>query len=148
MPYGLSNAPASFQCLMKFVLSGLSAGTCLFCLDDMIIPGKTIVDHLRNLGMLFQRVEEVGLWLNLNFFLIDQVKFSGHVIPCMGISSYPEKIEQWPSPTNVNEVQNFLGLAFYYRWFVSNFSNIASPLKELTRKGEYSSGQPIVQVLS
>ena len=72
-----------------------------------------------------------------NFWLKD-VSFLGHIISVEGIRVNPTKIEavvSWKPPRNVTKVRSFLGLAGYYRWFVKEFSVIASSLTKLLRKG-------------
>ena len=70
-------------------------------------------------------------------FWLRKVAFLGHVVSNEGVSMDPQKIEavtSWPRPTNPTEVRRFLGLAGYYCRFVQNFSKIATPLTNLTRK--------------
>ncbi|THD19318.1 Retrovirus Pol polyprotein from transposon 17.6 [Fasciola hepatica] len=146
MPFGLTNTPATFQRLVQVVLAGLPLNTCLFYLDDTIIPGKSFQEHLDNLKLVFQKLESAGLRLNPKkcVFLKGTVKFLVHTLSRAGISSDPEKIhavEYWPIPRDVDEVRGFLGLASYYRRFVPEFSAVATPLTELTKKASRLIGQ-------
>ena len=139
MPFGLCNAPATFQRLMDLVLSGLQWTECLVYLDDVIILGRDFEDHLRSLKLVFQRLRESGLKLKPAKCTLFQEKVSylGHVISTEGIATDPNKsnqVAQWPVPTTAKEVQKFLGLANYYRRFVKGFASIAKPLHKLTER--------------
>ena len=97
-------------------------------------------EYLHRLRLVFDRIRTAGLKLKLTKcqFLKKEVKFLGHVVSSQGIKTDPEKIETvktWPIPLDVKELQSFLGLASYYRRFISGFSIIAEPLYKLCRKG-------------
>ena len=137
MPFGFSNAPATFQCLMDLLLAGLKWNTCLVYLDDVIVVGSTFKEHLFRLREVFQRFRDAGLKLNPNkcSFCQTEVHFLGHIISARGIRTDPTKtnlVASWPVPTK--EVQKFLGLANYYRRLVPNFATKAKPLHKLTEK--------------
>ena len=139
MPFGLCNAPATFQRLMNSALSGLHGNSCLVYLDDVIIMGNTFLDHLNNLQHVFHRIRAAGLKLQPNKCALCQkeVSFLGYIISQAGISTDLRKTERvisWPLPTSKHEVQQFLGLANYYRRFIKNFAKIAKPLHKLTEK--------------
>ena len=139
MPFGLCNAPATFQRLMDLVLCGLQWSECLVYLDDVIVLGRTFQEHLDSLQSVFQRLRESGLKLKPAkcHFCQEQVTYLGHIISAEGIATDPEKtkqVAQWPVPTTQREVQQFLGLANYYRRFVRGYATIAKPLHKLTEK--------------
>ena len=139
MPFGLCNAPATFQQLMDSVLAGLQWTTCLVYIDDVIILGKSFDDHLYNLSQVFNRLRQAGLKLQPGKCALVQrkVSFLGHVISPEGIATDPDKTSKvalWPNPTCRRDVQQFLGLANYYRRFIRNFADIAKPLHRLTEK--------------
>ena len=139
MPFGLCNAPATFQRLMDAILAGLQWSSCLVYIDDLIIPGKTFPEHLDHLRQVFQRLKGAGLRLKPSKcnFCLKEVEFLGHVVGTEGVRTDPaktEKVATWPVPTSKREVQQFLGLANYYRRFVKNFATIAKPLHHLTEK--------------
>ncbi|XP_058223185.1 uncharacterized mitochondrial protein AtMg00860-like [Rhododendron vialii] len=97
--------------------------------------------HAVHLRKVLQTLQEQKLYAKFKKceFWLNKVVFLGHVIGGEGISVDPQKVEaivNWLRPTTVTEVRSFLGLAGYYRRFVQNFSKIAVPLIELTRKGE------------
>ena len=138
MPFGLCNAPATFQRLMDLVLAGLQWSECLVYLDDVIILGRDFKEHLRNLRSVLQRLRDAGLRLKPSkcSFFQQEVKYLGHVISRTGISTDPDKTSRvlsWPPPTSKREVQRFLGFASYYRRFVKDFAHIAQPLHRLTQ---------------
>ena len=139
MPFGLCNAPATFQRLMELVLAGPQWTTCLVYLDDVIVVGRNLEEHLVHLKSVFQRIREAGLKLQPAkcALCLEEVKFLGHIISKKGVATHPaktEKVAQWPTPTNKKEIQRFLGLASYYRRFVENFASVAKPLHRLTEK--------------
>ena len=140
MPFGLCNAPATFQRLMDLVLAGVQWTQCLVYLDDVIIIGRDFEEHLYNLSTVLQKLREAGLRLKPSkcSFCRASVSYLGHVVSRGGVSTDPEKtakVTKWPTPTSVQEVQQFLGLASYYRRFVRNFAEIAKPLHRLTERG-------------
>ena len=139
MPFGLCNAPATFQRLMDLVLAGLQWTSCLVYLDDVIIVGKTFEEHLLHLREVLIRLREAGLKLQPSkcSFCQKKVAFLGHIVSDKGVATDPAKTAQvakWPTPSSQKEVQQFLGLASYYRRFVKDFATIAKPLHRLTEK--------------
>ena len=139
MPFGLCNAPATFERLMETVLRGLQFETCLIYLDDIIVFGKTFEEMVDNLSKVFNRLETAGLKLKPKKCVLfaRQVEFLGHIVSSEGISTSPAKtkaVESWMVPRNITEVRSFLGLCSYYRKFVKDFASIAKPLHDLTAK--------------
>ena len=139
MPFGLCNGPATFQRLMDMVLAGMQWKNCLVYLDDVIVLGRTFEEHLANLREVFQRFREAGLKLKMAKcrFCAPEVEFLGHIVSKDGVRTDPRKtakVAEWPPPTSRKEVQQFLGLASYYRRFIQNFSTVAKPLHRLTEK--------------
>lgn len=140
MPFGLCNAPATFQRLMDLLLAGLQWSQCLVYLDDIIVPGRSFHEHLANLAAVLQRIKGAGLRLKPSKCVLCQetVSYLGHILSRSGVATDPEKtakVASWPTPNSVQEVQQFLGLASYYRRFVKKFAEIAKPLYRLTERG-------------
>ena len=141
MPFGLCNAGATFQRLMDVVLSGLHMDICLVYLDDIIVYSKAVEQHLERLETVLLRLRHAGLKLKPEKcrFFQRSVSFLGHIISHEGIGTDPEKtraIMEWPTPTNVEEVRSFVGLASYYRRYVRDFAKIAAPLHALMKKNQ------------
>ena len=141
MPFGLCNAPATFEQLMETVLAGLHWHICLIYLDDIIVTGRTFEDMIANLSEVFERFKTAGLKLKARkcTLFANEVEFLGHVVSSDGIKTDPKKTEavkNWPTPTCVKEVRSFLGICSYYRRFIYRFSDVAKPLHSLTEKGQ------------
>ena len=139
MPFGLCNAPATFQRLMETILAGLVGECCLVYLDDILVIGETFEEHLNNLQKVFSRLKEANLRLHPKkcYFASPSVDYLGYHVSAEGLSTNSRKTEavaNFPQPTDVKSLRSFLGLASYYRRFIPCFSKIASPLHLLTRK--------------
>jgi len=140
MPFGLCNAPATFQRLMDEVLQGILWDYVVVYLDDLNIYSRNFDEHLLHLRAVFDRLRRAGLKLNPDKcrFVTPELVFLGHVIDQQGVRTDPEKIEKvknFPIPKNLTQLRSFLGLASYYRKFIKNFSKIAGPLNKLMKKG-------------
>lgn len=138
MPFGLCNAPATFQRLMQRCLGNLVNDYLLIYLDDVVLFSPDFSSHLRHLEEVFQRLHQHGLKLQpakCRLFQ-RQVTYLGHVISEEGVATDPAKtaaVKDWPTPQNVKQVKSFLGFAGYYRRFIPAFSKVAAPLNALTR---------------
>ena len=136
MPFGLVNAPATYQRLMEECFFGLHLEICYIYLDDLIIFSKTFEEHVERLERIFQRLREVNLKLSPKKceFFKRKVRYVGHIVSAEGVEPDPDKVEkvkEWPTPTNPDDVRRFLGFVGYYRRFIKDFSKIARPLSDL-----------------
>jgi len=140
MPFGLSNAPATFMRLMHDVFRDYEDVFIIIFLDDILVYSKTAEDHEKHLRLVFDKLREHQLYAKASKCKIgcDSLPFLGHVVGKHGISVDPSKIaavEEWPVPQDVHDVRSFLGLTGFYRRFVRNYSALAAPLTDLTVKG-------------
>ena len=140
MPFGLTNAPAAFQRMINNVLREYLDIFVVCYLDDILIFSKTEEEHTEHVHKVLQVLQNAKLLVepSKSKFHASEVEFLGHIISHNEIRLDPKKVEavrDWPRPTNLKEVQAFLGFANYYRKFLKNFGRIAIPLTELTRKG-------------
>ena len=136
MPFGLCNAPATFQRLMERVMGDINLRDCLIYLDDIIIFSSTFEEHIERLEAVFKRLEEHNLKLKPSKceLFCERVLYLGHIVSREGIHTDPSKIEavkKWPIPQNTKDVRKFLGFTGYYRRFVKGYAALARPLTDL-----------------
>ena len=137
LPAGICAAPGIFQRIMDGLFSNVEGVVCY--LDDILVCGKDIQDHNKNLDIVFSILYQSGLKLKKDKCLLAEssVKYLGHIIDAKGLHPLASKvgaIQNAPAPTNVNELQSFIGLISYYGKFLSNMSTVMAPLYELLRK--------------
>ena len=136
MPFGLCNAPATFQRLMERAMGELNLRDCLIYLDDIIIFLDTFEQHLDCLEAVFERLHTYNLKLKASKceFFKPEVTYLGQVVSEDGIKTDPEKIKvlkDWPISKCLKDVRKFLGFAGYYRRFVKGFASVVRPLNDL-----------------
>ena len=139
MPFGLKNAPCTFQRYMNNLFKDMIGHSVYIYLDDVIIASKNSTDHFTALRAVLERLDRAGLRLNMGKceFLKSRITFLGHRVDNEGIHTLDDKIaavKNFPRPDSVERVRSFLGLAGYYRAFVARFAHIASPLTQLLKK--------------
>ncbi|KAE9305076.1 hypothetical protein PR003_g21593 [Phytophthora rubi] len=141
MPFGLANAPGTFQRMMDAVLRGLTCQSCLVYLDDVIIFSRgSVARHVVQLAAVLERLAGAGLSLKASkcSFASEKLNYLGHELDGAGVrpmSSLVESVKNFPTPTDVTEVKRFVHMAGYYRRFVSDFAAKAAPMTKLLRKG-------------
>ena len=139
MPFGLKNAPATFQRIIQKVLGELLYNGAINYLDDIIIYSETFEEHIQLLDKIFNKLKEYGIKLKQKkcSFAQTEVQYLGHIVSHNQVRPSLEKIaaiNDFPVPNSVRSVKSFLGLAGYFRRFVKDFSRIARPLNQLTHK--------------
>ena len=138
LPMGLSSAPAAWQKFMVHALSQLD-GVIVY-MDDVCVFGPTQAEHDKRLKAVLHRLNELNLRLNVDkcSFNVSEIEFLGHVISAEGVKpniTNTYAITSAPVPKTVTEVQHFLGLCAYYLRFLKDFTELAEPLRRLTRSG-------------
>jgi len=139
MPFGLKNAPATFQHFINDVLSDYLDDFVISYIDDILIYSKSLKEHHIHVKKVLKKLLENNLYVKLEKceFDVSETAFLGYILSKDGLKVDPNKIKailDWPVPTTVKEVQSFIGLCNYYRIFIKNFAKIARPLHKLTRK--------------
>ena len=138
MPFGMKNAPATFQRMVDQLLGGLQSFACAY-LDDIAIYSDTWEAHLEHVGVALDGIKGAGLTLKPDkcHLGMAEVQYLGHRVGCGKQRPEPAKIEavaNWPTPHTKTQVMAFLGTAGYYRRFVPDYSALAKPLTDLTKK--------------
>ena len=139
MPFGLCNAPGTFQRCMMGIFSDMVEKIVEVFMDDFSVFGDSFVECLENLEKVLERCEEKDLVLNWEkcHFMVTEGIVLGHIVSARGIEvdkSKVEAISNLPTPTSVKGIRSFLGHAGFYRRFIQNFSALARPLTNLLSK--------------
>ena len=138
-PFGMINSPATLQMLLADIFREYIDDFMVIYLDDMLVFSDNEEDHARHLELIAAVLRKHDLRLSLKKcrFYQSRVEFLGHLVGQEGISMDPRKVEairEWPVPTTVTHVKQFLGLASFYRRFIDKFSFISTVLSNLTKK--------------
>ena len=141
MPFGLANAPATFQTFINEVLGDLVDRICIVYLDDILIYSDNEEEHTKHVHRVLERLQQHHLFANLKkcVFNTQEVSFLGYIISPKGIHMEPSRvaaIRDWPVPQSVKDIQVFLGFAGFYRRFVKGYSRITAPLTDLLKNNE------------
>lgn len=136
MPFGISSAAAIFQKFVEEIVAGIKG--CSVYLDDIMITGHTHAEHVRNITELFRRLEKQGLKGKKDkcSFAKASVQYVGHIIDSNGIRPSEKRVDatkNMPRPSNIKEMEPFIGKINYYNKFIAIFSKTAVPLNELKR---------------
>lgn len=137
LPFGLTNAPATFQRAMNLILKGLTWSCVLAYLDDVMVLGKSFMDHMSNLEKLFKRFRTFQAKLKPSkcLFFQTETEFLGKVISQEGVRVSPDKVkavQEWPLPETKRQLQSFLGFINYHREHIENFAALTADLYELS----------------
>lgn len=138
MPFGLKNAPATFQRLMDSVLRRHLGIRCFVYMDDIIVFSTSLNEHVKDITMVLQTLRDANLKVQCDKseFLRKEVEFLGHTVTTQGVRPNSKKIEavkNWPLPKTPKELKSFLGTISYYRRFIPGFAKIAKPLTSMLR---------------
>src|SRR5258708_15842014 len=139
MPFGLTNAPAAFQSFIQWVLHEYLDIICIVYLDDILIFSQTQEAHGSHVLQILCALDQHGLLASVDKCEFDKesLEYLGFILGKNGITMHPSKLStvaDWLEPHSVKDIQQFLGLANFYRHFISHYASIASPLYELTCK--------------
>jgi len=139
MPFGLSNAPATFQARINEVLRPFLDIFCTAYIDDILIFSDNLKDHRKHVCSVLQALQDAGLQLDIKKckFETTEVTYLGMIVSTSGVKMDPLKVQcilDWQAPTTVKDVQGFLGFSNFYRRFIKGFSRIVRPLVHLTKK--------------
>ena len=142
MPFGLCNAPSTFERLMERVLAGLQWKVALLYLDDVIVFSATVEQQMERLRLIFDRIRSAHLQLKPKkcHLCQEEVSFLGHRVSAQGVTTEEDKVQavrEWPVPQTVKAVRAFLGLTGYYRRFIQDYALTAGPLIALIQKAEH-----------
>jgi hypothetical protein len=139
MSFGLTNAPSTFMRFMNHVLRTFIGKFIVVYFDDILIYSKSLDEHVEHLRYVLAVLREQKMYANLEKFTFctDKVVFLGFVVSGQCVEVDEEKIKvvhDWMPRQNVSQVRSFLGLDGFYQWFVKDFSTVATPINELTKK--------------
>lgn len=139
LPFGLRNAPQTFQAVMNNVLQPLSV-FCLVYMDDVLVFSETPAEHIAHVRAVLERLRSHRLFAKPRkcHWGRTQLRFLGHMVSDQGLGVDPSKVaavQKWPAPLDVSQVRSFLGLSNYFRAFIQGYSTLVRPLINLTKKG-------------
>src|SRR6266511_2193043 len=139
MLFELTNASATFQRLINYVLHNYLNDFVVVYLDDILVCSDTFEEYLTHLRKVFIKLREANLIIKLKKYKFGQrkIKFLGHTIGTDGLrtdSKNIEKIINCPVPKDITRVRKFMGLCNYYRKFIKDLSKLLKPLRQLLKK--------------
>ena len=139
MPFGLANAPATFQRWVNTALSKYLDVICIAYLDDLLIYSDDLEQHRKDVTKVLEKLREIGVSLKLTKceFHKEETEYLGFIVNKEGVRVDPVKTEAikiWTSPQKVKDIQSFTGFCNFYRGFIEGFSRTAKPLYNLTKK--------------
>ena len=140
MFFGLCNSPATFQALMNHIFADLIAeGKVAVYLDDILIWSNDLASHRKIVHEVLARLAQYDLYLRPEKceFERSEIEYLGLLIREGQVGMDPGKVKavaDWPTPKNLKDVRGFIGFANFYRRFIKDFSKLACPLHDLTKK--------------
>jgi hypothetical protein len=139
IPFGLTNAPSTFMCLMNNISSQYLDKFVLVFIDDILVYSKTKEEHEKHLRVVLQTLRKHKLYAKFDkcVFYQKKIQYLEHVISEEGIVVDPEKIRtimEWPIPKDATDIRSFMGITGYYHRFIEGFCKIAYPITSLQKK--------------
>lgn len=138
MPFGLSNAPSTFQATMNYILKGFLRRFVVVFFDDILIYSSSVDEHAEHVGLVLQCLQSHKFYVKMSKCSFSQptVDYLGHIVGNGGVRADPKKIVAmvaWPEPKSIKQLRGFLGLTGYYRKFVKGYATISATLTDLLR---------------
>jgi hypothetical protein len=138
MPFGLCNAPATFQAYINEAIKGILDEFCIIYLDDILIYSQTAEEHERHVCEVLARLKRANLYAKLSKCRFHQaeVRFLGFIVGRNGIRIDPDRVRtvsEWPTPQSYHDIQVFLGFTGYFRRFIHQYAKIAKPLSDMLK---------------
>ena len=142
MPFGLCNAPSTFQAAMNHLLAPFLRRFAAVFFDDILVYSESLSSHVQHLDLIFQALLRGEFYLKRTkcFFAQRELEYLGHVVSGKGVTPEPSKVRaitQWPIPATARDLRAFLGLTGFYRKFVRNYATITAPLTSLLCKDAF-----------
>lgn len=142
MPFGLCNAPSTFQAVMNAIFRPYLRKFILVFIDDILVCSSTWEQHLSHVQQTLQVLQQQHFFVKLSKCAFGQheLEYLGHIILAQGVKVDSKKVDAmiaWPRPSNITELHGFFGLTGYYRKFVQGYGIIARPLTNLLKKGNF-----------
>ncbi|XP_038982115.1 uncharacterized protein LOC120110620 [Phoenix dactylifera] len=139
MPFGLCNAPSTFQAAMNKVFKLHLRKFVIVFFDDILVYSKSKEEHMKHLDQVLSILEEHNFYIKPSkcAFMQEELEYLGHIVSGQGVMVDPRKIEamtDWPLPKDISALRGFLGLTGYYRRFVRDYGLIAKPLTNMLKK--------------
>lgn len=154
MPFGLKNAPATFQRVLDNILLGFTGYICLVYLVGIIIFSTSLQEHMTNLKLALDKLKTANIKIQLDKseFLKNEVAYLGHIVTPEGVKPNPDKISEilnYPIPKTPKQIKGFLGLLGKYRKFIKDSAKITKTFTNSIKKKRryYHPGSQIYQVL-
>jgi len=142
IPFGLCNAPSSFQATMNRLFHPYLRKYIIIFFDDILIYSRNLEEHLNHLETAFQVLMDGKFTLKFAkcSFAQKQIDYLGHIVSSDGVQPIPEKvqaIQRWPQPRTTRALCGFLGLVDVYRRFIRGYATLAAPLSQLLTKATF-----------
>jgi hypothetical protein len=143
MPFGMTNAPTTFQSLMNHIFSTQLKMFVLVFFDGILVYNKSLEDHISHLQQVLAILRANCLTVKKSkcTFVAPQVEYLCHIISSAGVATDPAKIsaiQSWTPPKSVTQLRSFLGLTEYYRRFIKDYGVICRPLHDPLKKDSFT----------